>query len=395
LRAGNVHNYNIYADDTLGLAARRLRDTRAAAMTPANQNTLNNTYSFKPFLNGTISTENGAILVEKSVYIDCLTPLRNNQTDPSNPVYTGKVLALDTIYQMDSTFVRGNSTDPGNPLGPFQAAIIPFSWNLPGNQLPYTYTMDDPSQLQSIVTSPTAGAGAGVLTWAKTNWLITSYPATAPTIIADPQSQTVSAGQSATFIVVAGGSGPLSYRWYFNTNSLLANATNSALTLGNVQATNAGSYFAIVSNSAGAATSAVVSLTVLVPISGFDQWRLDQFTADQLTNSTISGAAATPANDGVPNFVKYALGLLPFVPSTNSLVGFQLVNGEGVLSYDRPATTTDVVYQVEVSTDLGSWTQTGVTQTLVGTNVEGLQIWEGTYSGPSSPQRFFRLLVGY
>ena len=175
LRGGNVHDYNIYVDDTLGLAARRLRDARQAAMSTTSSNTLDNTYSFEPFLNGTISTEGGATLVEKSVYIDCLTPLRNNQTDPSNPAYTGKIMALDTIYQMDSTVVRGDSTDPGNPLGPFQATIIPFSWNLPGNQLPYSYTMDDPSQLQSIVTDPNFGAGAGVLTWAKTNWLKTSY----------------------------------------------------------------------------------------------------------------------------------------------------------------------------------------------------------------------------
>jgi pectate lyase len=176
LRAGNVHNYNLYVDDTLGLAARRLRDAREAAMSGTSSNTLNYTYSFKPFLNGTISTEGGATLVEKSVYIDCLTPLRNNQTDPSNPTYTGKILALDTIYQMDSTVVRGNSTDPGNPLGPFQASIIPFSWNLPGNQLPYSYSMDDPAQLHSIITDPGFGAGAGVLTWAKTNWLKTVYP---------------------------------------------------------------------------------------------------------------------------------------------------------------------------------------------------------------------------
>jgi pectate lyase len=175
LRAGNVHDYNIYVDDTAGLAARRLRDARQAAMSTTSSNTLDNTYSFEPFLNGTISTEGGATLVEKSVYIDCLTPLRNNQTDPSNPAYTGKIMALDTIYQMDSTVVRGNSTDPSNPLGPFQATIIPFSWNLPGNQLPYSYTMDDPSQLQSIVTDPNFGAGAGVLTWAKTNWLKTAY----------------------------------------------------------------------------------------------------------------------------------------------------------------------------------------------------------------------------
>ena len=132
LRAGNVHNYNIYVDDTLALAARRLRDAREAAMSTTSSNTLNNTYNFKPFLNGSISTEGGAMLVEKSVYIDCLTPLRNNQTDPSDPTYTGKILALDTIYQMDSTIIRGDSTDPGNPLGPFQAPIIPFSWNLPG-----------------------------------------------------------------------------------------------------------------------------------------------------------------------------------------------------------------------------------------------------------------------
>jgi pectate lyase len=156
LRAGNVHDYNIYVDDTSVLAAKRLRDSIAATMGTADQNTLNNTYSFDPPVNGAISTESGALLVEKSVYIDCLWPLRNNQTDPSNPEYTGKIQALDSIYQFDGTVVRGNSTDSGNPMGPAQAPVIPFSWNLPGNQLPYAYTPDDPAQLQAIVTSPTA-----------------------------------------------------------------------------------------------------------------------------------------------------------------------------------------------------------------------------------------------
>ena len=179
LAGGTAHNFNIYVDDTLVLAARRLRDAKYNAMSPTDRLTFDNNYSFKPPINGSISTEDGALLVEKSVYIDCNWPLRNNQTDPSNPIYTGKIKALDTIYQYDSTFVRGNSTDPGNPLGPFQAPIKPFSWNTngvtPNGQLPYTYTMDDPSQLQSIVTSPTIGAGSGVLTWNKTNWMKTSY----------------------------------------------------------------------------------------------------------------------------------------------------------------------------------------------------------------------------
>jgi pectate lyase len=176
LRAGNVHDYNIYVDDTKVLAAKRLRDSIAATMSTANQNTLNNTYSFNPPINGSISTENGAILVEKSVYLDCLWTLRNNQTDITNPAYTGKIKATDTIYHMDNadgtvTDVRGNSTDSGNPMGPFQAPIIAFSWNGFSN-LPYAYTPDDPASLLSLVQ---AGAGAGTLTWDKSNWLKISY----------------------------------------------------------------------------------------------------------------------------------------------------------------------------------------------------------------------------
>jgi pectate lyase len=177
LRGGNVHNYDIYVDDSNVLFARRLRDQIAATLSSADQNTLNNTYSFNPPVNGSISTEGGALQVEKSVYMDCLWPLRNNQTDVNDPTFTGKIRALDTIYDFlnsdgSTTVVRGNSTDSGNPLGPFQAPVIPFSWNTSNGQLPYTYTTDDPAGLLSLVQ---AGAGAGALTWSKDNWLKISY----------------------------------------------------------------------------------------------------------------------------------------------------------------------------------------------------------------------------
>ena len=316
LRSGNVHNYNLYVDDTLGLAARRLRDAIRDTMSPADQTTLKNTYNFIPFLNGSISTENGAVLVEKSMYIDCLWPLRNNQTDPSDPQYTGKIKALDTIYQFDSTVVRGNSTDPGNPLGPFQAPIIAFSWNLPGNVLPYSYEMDDPSQLQYIVNT---GAGAGVLTWNKTNWLATSYAPTAPIIVADPQSQTVSAGQDASFTVVAGGSAPLRYQWYFNTNSPVANATNVTLTVTNVQAINVGAYSVVVSNSAGTATSAYATLTIPSPASPFQLWQTLYFGC---TNCPEAATTADPDGDGMNNEAEFLSGSDP----TNSASALRIIS---------------------------------------------------------------------
>lgn len=380
LRAGNVHDYNIFVDDTAALAAKRLRD----------QHFVSSSYSFNPFLNGSISTESGAILVEKSIYKDCLTPLRNNQTDPSNPAYTGKIKAVDTIYQFDSTIIRGNSTDPGNPLGPFQAPVIPFAWNLPGNELPYVYQADDPSQLQSMLA---AGAGAGAVNWNKTNWLMTTYAATPPVILADPQSQITTPGQSVTFTTVAGGSQPLSYQWYFNTNTPLNNTTNAAITITNVQAANLGSYSVVVTNSAGSATSALATLSF--EASWFAAWQTSHFNSEQLADPTISGPTAMPAGDGVANIIKYALGLEPFVVAHQPLVNFEVVNGDALLTYHRPASVDDAIYRVEVSTDLGGWTQTGVTQQLAGTDGDGLQIWQATYSGTVSPTRYFRLLLIY
>ncbi len=172
LRGGNVHSFNIYADDSLALDAKRLRDAHG----------VNSSYNFNPVLNGSIATESGAILVENSIYQDCLTPLRNNQTDVNNPAYTGKIMALNSIYSFRTTggptnTYTGSSTNaPGDTyFGPVQAPVIAFSWNLPGNVLPYSYSMTDPNQLKSVLTNATTGCGAGVLTWAKTNWLKTSY----------------------------------------------------------------------------------------------------------------------------------------------------------------------------------------------------------------------------
>jgi pectate lyase len=302
LRAGNVHDFNNYVDDTDALAALRLRNAVQATMNPSSSNTLQNTYSINPPLNGSISTEGGAVLVEKCVYIDSKYPLRNNQTDVNDPSYTGKILGLDMIYQFDSTVVRGNSTDPGSPLGPFQAPIIPFSWNpasgAPGGQLPYTYTMDDPAQLQAIVTSPTAGAGAAVLMWAKTNWLMTAYAATAPFIVAQPQNVNTTPGQSTTFTVVAGGSADLHYQWYFNTNTPLLNATNSGLTLFDLQTTNSGFYSVMVTNLAGSVTSTNVSLNVTVGAPA----------APQVSNVSYNNGifSLTIAGDSGPDYIVQA-----------------------------------------------------------------------------------------
>lgn len=61
-------------------------------------------------------------------------------------------------------------------------------------------------------------------------------------------------GYTNTLSVAAWGTGPLTYQWFLN-GVAVANATNSALTLADIQFTNAGLYSVVVSNAFGSVTN--------------------------------------------------------------------------------------------------------------------------------------------
>ncbi|PWU19573.1 MAG: hypothetical protein C5B50_06315 [Verrucomicrobia bacterium] len=87
---------------------------------------------------------------------------------------------------------------------------------------------------------------------------------TPPSIVTQPQSQSVGQGTNATFSVTAGGTTPLSYQWLFDGTNLNG-ATLSSYTVSSAQPANAGSYSVIVTNAYGTTNSANATLTVLVP----------------------------------------------------------------------------------------------------------------------------------
>ncbi len=88
-----------------------------------------------------------------------------------------------------------------------------------------------------------------------------TFSAFAPVITKQPVSQTLEPGATAGFSVLAAGSPPLFYQWKVSGTNLPA-ATNSILSLTNIQMTNAGLYGVTVSNSAGFATSFAAVLRV-------------------------------------------------------------------------------------------------------------------------------------
>jgi hypothetical protein len=84
----------------------------------------------------------------------------------------------------------------------------------------------------------------------------------APTITTQPVNQTVTAGQTATFTVLAAGTAPLSYQWQKNGVNI-AGATAASYTTPATTTTDSGSTFSVVvSNTAGTVTSSPATLTV-------------------------------------------------------------------------------------------------------------------------------------
>src|SRR5260221_5783788 len=80
---------------------------------------------------------------------------------------------------------------------------------------------------------------------------IVKFPAL---ITSQPQSQTVIVGADVTFSVTAAGTGPLTYQWRKNGNTIVG-ATIPTLALSNVQFSDVGTYSAVVSNLVGSMTS--------------------------------------------------------------------------------------------------------------------------------------------
>jgi len=130
---------------------------------------------------------------------------------------------------------------------------------------------------------------------------------TAPTILASPQSQTAEDGTAISFAARATGYPPPTYQWLFNGHAL-AGCTKSALCLSGAQATNVGAYSVVVSNRAGAVTSAPAMLNV-VP---------------RVERRPVPGVRLTGASGSLLN-VDYANALNP-MPAWNPLSSVSLTS---------------------------------------------------------------------
>jgi hypothetical protein len=196
-------------------------------------------------------------------------------------------------------------------------------------------------------------------------------------ITTNPTEQAVVAGNTASFKVAASGSPAPAIQWQVSTdggNSFtnvsgiqFAGSNSGTLTITAPTTALLGEQFqAVLSSPAGTIESAPVPLVVGTSTAKL-AWLQSNFTTAQLGNPSLVGDLATPANDGVPNLIKYALNLNALANAQGLLPPPTLVNGQPSLTFAAPQP--DLTYTVQASTDLVNWSTANVTTQTTGTEV--------------------------
>jgi hypothetical protein len=142
-------------------------------------------------------------------------------------------------------------------------APLSFQWYVNGTVIAgavsnsYTIAVTTSSDNGSVYTVEVSNA-AGTTT--SSPFVLTVN--TPPAITLQPTSQTVTAGQAATFTVTATGTAPLTYQWDQG-GTAISGATGSSYTIPTTAIGNSGSvYTVLVTNMAGTVTSTAATLTV-------------------------------------------------------------------------------------------------------------------------------------
>jgi hypothetical protein len=183
------------------------------------------------------------------------------------------------------------------------AAPLSYQWyqnSAPVGSNSSTYTTapataaNNQAQIQVRISDPAGSATSNTVTLT-----VNAVAAGPPTITTQPANEVVTAGQSATFTVVAAGAAPLSYQWYQNGAAVGSNSATYTTAL-TTPANNLAQIQVTISNPAGTVTSDTVTLTVNAAAAGAPtittQPVNEVVTAGQAATFAVVAAGAAPLN---------------------------------------------------------------------------------------------------
>jgi hypothetical protein len=193
-------------------------------------------------------------------------------------------------------------------------------------------------------------------------------------ILQPPQSVATRPGSNVTFSVAAYSPNPLRYQWQKDGVNI-AQATNAALLLPNVQVTNGGTYTATITDDLGPVTSAPASLIVLIdPI----------IVQSPLSQAVVSGSNFT-ISVSVTNTATLPIGCVLrrnnlTVPNTftrfNERNGFFTISGTNA----APPWTNYAIIVTNLAKPMGNLSASALITYLLDSDGDGIpDAWEATY----------------
>src|SRR6266853_2268855 len=213
---------------------------------------------------------------------------------------------------------------------------------------PATTTADSNSTFDVVVTN-TAGSVTS-----KTATLTVNPAPVAPSITTQPANQTVTAGQTATFSVVASGTAPLSYQWQKNSTNISGATSSSYTTPATTTADNNSTFDVVVTNAVGSVTSKAAALTVNpAPVA-------PTITTTSLPSGQMQAAYVFPlqATGGTPPYTWSALASsvplgLTLSPAGGIVAGIPTVSGSFTLNVqvrDAAGSSASAAFPMSIAT---------------------------------------------
>ena len=183
--------------------------------------------------------------------------------------------------------------------------------------------------------------------------LTVTAAAVAPAITTQPANQSVTEGQTATFSVIATGTGTLTYQWKKGGTDISGATSSTYTTPATVSADNAAVFTVVISNGTGSVTSSNATLTVTAPVP-------PAITVQPSAQTITAGATATFSVTAT------GTGTLSYQWKKN---GINITGGSGATTntYTTPAmgyAGNSAVYSVVVSNSAGTTTSSSATLTV-------------------------------
>src|SRR5271155_983667 len=296
----------------------------------------------------TMSDNNSLFQVVVSNSVGSVTSTAGTLTvtpDPVAPSVTSQPASTTVMVGQTATFsVAASGTQP-----------LSYQWQKNGTAIsgavsasyttPATTSADNGSTFAAVITNTGGSTSSSPAT------LTVNPDPVAPSIVTQPSSQSVLAGQTATFSVAASGTQPLTYQWQENGAAINGAVSANYPTGATTSADNGASFVVVVTNSAGSISSAPATLTVNAdPVA-------PTITSQPASRTVTAGQTAT--------FTVVASGTAPL--SYQWQMNGAAISGATAPSYTTPATTTSnsgSAFQVVVSNSAGSMTSNAAILTV-------------------------------